>query len=70
MTNMKKMIFLLATLFIVMTSTAQDKTVLEKVLGEKTLPSIILLDMNGKKVNVADYGKTGKVTILSFWATW
>jgi thiol-disulfide isomerase/thioredoxin len=26
--------------------------------------------MNGKKVNVADYGKSGKITILSFWATW
>jgi len=67
---MKKTNFLFAALFIAMLSTAQDKTGIEKVLGEKTLPTITLLDMNGKKVNVADYGKSGKMTVLSFWATW
>lgn len=67
---MKKTNFLFAALFIAMLSTAQDKTGIEKVLGEKTLPTITLLDMNGKKVNIADYGKSGKMTVLSFWATW
>jgi thiol-disulfide isomerase/thioredoxin len=26
--------------------------------------------MDGKTVNIQDYGKTGKITIISFWATW
>ena len=68
--KMKKTSFLIASIIIALFSHAQEKTVLEKILGEKTLPSITLLDMNGKKVNVADYGKSGKITILSFWATW
>jgi peroxiredoxin len=51
---------------------AQDKEKkgLEKILGEKTLPDLTLTDMNGKQVNVADLGKTGKITVLDFWATW
>jgi cytochrome c biogenesis protein CcmG/thiol:disulfide interchange protein DsbE len=68
--KMQKTSFFIATIIIALFSHAQEKTVLEKILGEKTLPSITLLDMNGKKVNVADYGKSGKITILSFWATW
>lgn len=47
-----------------------EKTPLEKVIGEKTLPSVMLNDINGKSVNVADLGKSGKITVLSFWATW
>jgi cytochrome c biogenesis protein CcmG/thiol:disulfide interchange protein DsbE len=56
----------------VSTTQAQDKEKkgLEKVLGENSLPSITLTDMNGKQVNVADLGKTGKITVLDFWATW
>lgn len=29
-----------------------------------------LSDMNGKKVNLQDLHKDGKLTIVSFWATW
>jgi cytochrome c biogenesis protein CcmG, thiol:disulfide interchange protein DsbE len=47
---------------------AQTKT--EKILGEKMLPNLVLSDMNGQKVNLADIGKSGKVTVISFWATW
>lgn len=49
---------------------AQTPKAVEKFMGEKTLPSITLADVNGKNVNVADYGKSGKITVLSFWATW
>ncbi len=49
---------------------AQTKTVAEKILGEKTMPSIVLNDASGKKVNVSDYGKNGQITVFSFWATW
>lgn len=45
-------------------------TGIEKVLGEKSLPSISLSDIRGNKVNVADLGKSGKLTVISFWATW
>jgi len=48
----------------------EPKKGIEKVLGEQKLPEVSLSDVNGKKINVADYGKSGKVTVLSFWATW
>jgi cytochrome c biogenesis protein CcmG/thiol:disulfide interchange protein DsbE len=51
-------------------SAQDDKKGIEKILGDKTLPSIALSDINGKQVNVADYSKNGKTTVLSFWATW
>src|SRR5687767_12455868 len=47
-----------------------EKKGIEKVLGERTLPSITLSDMNGNNINIADYSKGGKITVLSFWATW
>lgn len=34
------------------------------------LPSISLKDMEGNTVNVKDYGENGKITIITFWATW
>ena len=43
---------------------------LKKMFTEKTLPAITLTDINGKKVNVADLGKNGKIVVFSFWATW
>jgi peroxiredoxin len=49
---------------------AQEKTISEKILGEKTLPSLTLNDVNGKRVDVSDYAKNGQVTVVSFWATW
>ena len=48
----------------------KEKKAVEKVLGENTLPNITLNDVNGKQVNVADLGKTGKITVIDFWATW
>jgi cytochrome c biogenesis protein CcmG, thiol:disulfide interchange protein DsbE len=36
----------------------------------QTMPGMILKDINGKNVNTADYSKNGKITIISFWATW
>lgn len=38
--------------------------------NSQTLPNITLKDVNGKNKNVSDYSKSGKITILSFWATW
>ena len=34
------------------------------------LPSVVLSNMNGEKLNVNSYGLNGKISIISFWATW
>ncbi|HVK96221.1 MAG TPA: TlpA disulfide reductase family protein [Flavisolibacter sp.] len=39
----------------------------KKILNEDA-PSFALLDLSGKKVNLADY--KGKVVVVDFWATW
>lgn len=38
--------------------------------NNQTMPEVILKDLAGKNRNVADYSKSGKITIISFWATW
>src|SRR5687767_6567457 len=38
--------------------------------NSQTLPNITLKDVNGKNKNVSDYSKSGKITVMSFWATW
>ncbi len=38
--------------------------------SQSSLPSVNLKTLEGKPVNIQDYTKTGKVTIISFWATW
>ena len=36
----------------------------------KTLPNIVIKRLDGETVNIQDYGNNGKITVLSFWATW
>jgi len=38
--------------------------------AQRTLPSVEINDMDGKTVNIQDYATEGKLTVLSFWATW
>lgn len=38
--------------------------------GTKVLPSANLKTLEGQILNAQDLGKTGKITVLSFWATW
>ena len=38
--------------------------------GEKRLPNITISTLQGKSVNIVDYVSKGKITVLSFWATW
>lgn len=35
-----------------------------------TLPSVMVKKTDGTQVNIQDFGKTGKITVISFWATW
>jgi len=36
----------------------------------KTLPELTLKNMDGEDINLSDYGTNGKITVISFWATW
>lgn len=37
---------------------------------KQTLPSVLVKTLDGKQVNIQDYGKTGKITVLFFWETY
>lgn len=62
---MKKIAFLFLGLVVSTLSMAQD----HEPLIVKQLPSVKLVDMNGKAVNTAELGFKGPV-VISFWATW
>ncbi len=34
------------------------------------LPSVEVKTLDGKSINIQDFAKNGKITIISFWATW
>lgn len=36
----------------------------------KTLPHVDIKRLDGQTVNIQEYAKNGKITVLSFWATW
>lgn len=36
----------------------------------KTLPEMDIKKLTGEQVNIAEYGKQGKITVINFWATW
>jgi thiol-disulfide isomerase/thioredoxin len=38
--------------------------------AQKTLPSANVKTLEGQSFNVQDLGKSGKITVISFWATW
>jgi cytochrome c biogenesis protein CcmG, thiol:disulfide interchange protein DsbE len=57
---MKKMLALATALFVVALLNAQNKS----------LPAVNVNTLEGQQVHVADLGKSGKITVISFWATW
>lgn len=59
---MKRLAITLTFIFGLISISAQDKT--------SALPDIKLKGLDGKLINLADYGTNGKVTIVNFWATW
>lgn len=67
--TMRKLL-LAGALFILLSAIGQEKNVWRKIVGEKTLPNIVLNDINGKPVNISSYGDSGRITVVSFWATW
>ena len=36
----------------------------------KRLPDVEVKTLDGQTLNLADFGKNGKITVISFWATW
>ena len=38
--------------------------------GQKSVPNIDFKSLDGKTVNLQDYATNGKITVISFWATW
>ncbi len=42
----------------------------QTINAQKSLPDVAIKNLEGKTVNIQDYAKNGKITILSFWATW
>ena len=38
--------------------------------NNQTLPEVTIKNIDGENVNLADYASNGKITIISFWATW
>ena len=57
---MKKSLLLLAVCFCTVVAFAQNKT----------LPSANIKTLEGQSLNVQELGKSGKITVISFWATW
>lgn len=46
-----------------------SETVTTKPTGQ-TIPSVDVKTLEGKTVNIQDYVGKGKITVISFWATW
>lgn len=57
---MKKTLLVFAGCLLALASFAQ----------QKTLPSATVKTLEGQSLNVQELGKSGKITIISFWATW
>jgi len=55
---------------LLMFSVANASAQVKNLFTNKPLPDITIQDLDGKKVNIADYGKKEKIIILNFWATW
>ena len=40
------------------------------LMAQTALPSVQIKDLTGQNVNIQDYIQEGKITVISFWATW
>lgn len=51
-------------------TTALCLLIVTAVSAQKEVPNLTLKTLDGKTVNLQDYAKNGKITVVSFWATW
>ncbi len=61
--NFTKLILLLAMFSVSTLAIAQHKV-------KKTLPDLTIKNLDGESVNIKKYAQDGKITVISFWATW
>ena len=61
-----RLILLSSLLFLASTGVFANDSTKQK----QTLPSVTIKKLDGTQVNIQEYAKTGKITIISFWATW
>jgi len=40
------------------------------LFAQNTVPDINIQTLKGQSVNLQDYANNGKITVISFWATW
>lgn len=40
------------------------------IFAQKSVPNIDFKSLDGRTVNLQDYASNGKITVISFWATW
>jgi len=40
------------------------------VFGQRTLPEVQVRTLEGQSVNITEHAKDGKITFITFWATW
>ncbi len=38
--------------------------------GNKELPEVTITNLDGEKIDIRQFGKNDKITVISFWATW
>ncbi len=57
-------LILLLALFSIATFAAAQNNV------KKTLPDVAIKNLDGESINIQQYAQDGKITVISFWATW
>lgn len=40
------------------------------LFAQDSMPSVDVKTLDGQTINIQDYANNGKITIISFWATW
>ncbi len=40
------------------------------LFAQDSMPSVEVKTLDGQTINIQDYANNGKITIISFWATW
>ncbi len=58
-----RLILLLAMFSIATFAAAQNNV-------KKTLPDVAIKNLDGESINIQQYAQDGKITVISFWATW
>ncbi len=63
-------ILLICSLILSMSLSLSAQKMVKALKADKQLPSVELKTLDGETVNIKDYIKEDKLTVLSFWATW